>query len=392
MRALALTTTVSYGVLYYAYAVFLPAMERDLNLTRAQTGGAFSLALFVSGLAAPLVGRVVDRRGARLVMALGSLLGTLLVLAWSRVTTLPALYATWLLMGVAMSCVFYDPAFAVVTRWFHRDRPKALMTITLVAGLASTIFVPLSTALLHALGWRSALVVLAAILCVTTILPHALLLRRDPADLGMHPDGASTPRPDAGRTSPMTLRYLVGDRAFRRLTLAFALAQFTAVAIAAHVVPLLLERGHTPAFVALAAGAIGLAALPGRAVFGLLVARFSSMQVMVGVFTMRVLALLALAALPGMMGVGLFAALFGASNGMTTLVRASLVAEWYGRSNYGAVSGALTLVVSLSQAAAPLVAGVIHTGSGSYAAVTWALWGCAMFAAGQSWRLRNVSR
>lgn len=378
--ALALTTTVSYGVLYYAYGVFLPAMEHDLSWTRAQTSGAFSAALLVSGLVAPLVGRVVDRHGARVLMTLGSLAGTLLVLAWSRVTTLPGLYTTWVGLGVVMACVFYDPAFTVIARWFQQKRPQALLTVTLVAGLASTIFVPLSTALLSSLGWRVALTLLAGLLAVLTVLPHALFLRRDPQDLGLHPDGAHAPTATPSTVARLSARVVVREARFRWLTLTFALAQFTAVAVAVHLVPLLLERGYAPTFVALAAGLVGLAALPGRVVFAPLTARLSLPRVTTLVFAARVLALLALLILPGTGGVWAFVLLFGAANGMTTLVRASLIAEVYGSAHYGAISGSVALVVSAAQATAPFVAGGAHVLTGGYTSVLWGLLGMALLA------------
>ncbi|WP_170131030.1 MFS transporter [Deinococcus yavapaiensis] len=373
VRALALTTTVSYGVLYYSYAVFLPAMEHDLDLNRAQTSGAFSLALLVAGLVAPLVGRTVDRRGARIVMTFGAILATLLVLAWSRVTTLPDLYATWLLMGVAMACVFYDPAFAVVARWFRRDRPKALLIITLVAGLASTIFVPLTTALVTELGWRAALFALAGLLGVTTVLPHGLLLRRDPADLGLMPDGTGSVQAVSRQPSRTSLRDLTRNSNFRLLALAFSLAQFTAVALAAHLVPLLLERGYTPSFVGLAAGGVGLAALPGRALFAPFLTRWSLGFLATAVFTLRGTALLILLAVPGVIGVWAFVLLFGMANGMTTLVRASMVADHFGSENFGLVAGSLSFISSLAQAAAPFAVGALHGAASGYTSSLWLL-------------------
>src|SRR5437867_7132441 len=81
--ALSLTETTSYGILYYAFSVFLPSIEKEMGWSRAQTTGAFSLALLLSGLAAIPAGRWLDRHGARVLMTLGSSLAAVLVLAWS---------------------------------------------------------------------------------------------------------------------------------------------------------------------------------------------------------------------------------------------------------------------------------------------------------------------
>src|SRR5262249_43485947 len=132
---LALTETTSWGLIYYGFSVFLPAMEQSQGWSRAQTTRAFSLALLISRLAAIPVGHWLDRHGARLLMTLGSCLGVGLMFAWSRVQSIPDLYLIWAGMGLAMAAVLYEPAFAVLTKWFVARRHRALTALTLVAGL-----------------------------------------------------------------------------------------------------------------------------------------------------------------------------------------------------------------------------------------------------------------
>ena len=103
-----------------------------------------------------------------------------LLVAWSQVTSLVQFYVLWALIGLTMATVLYEPAFVVITAWFERKRTRAMMVVTLMAGLASTIFFPIEAWLIEQQGWRSALLTLAAFLAVTTILPQALLLRRGP--------------------------------------------------------------------------------------------------------------------------------------------------------------------------------------------------------------------
>ena len=160
--ALGITETVSWGILYYAFAVFVLPMEAELGWSRTAISGAFALAVLLSGLAAVPVGRWLDRNGARALMTAGSAAGTGLVLAWSTVRDLPVFYLIWAAIGLTMATVLYEPAFAVVTVWFRRRRASALTAVTLVAGLASTIFLPLAGWLLERQGWRQALVTLAA--------------------------------------------------------------------------------------------------------------------------------------------------------------------------------------------------------------------------------------
>src|SRR5207249_2466331 len=120
--ALAVTETVSWGILYYAFAVFLGPMQDALGWSKTELTGAFSLALAVSALSAFPVGRWLDRHSPRPLMTLGSLAGALLVFAWSQVHELAVFYLVWVGIGVVMACVLYEAAFAVVTKWFGERR------------------------------------------------------------------------------------------------------------------------------------------------------------------------------------------------------------------------------------------------------------------------------
>lgn len=381
VAALAVTQTLGYGVLYYAFGVLVKPMEAELGWTRTQTSGAFSLGLLMAGLAAVPVGRLVDRRGARLPMTLGSLAGVLLMFAWSRVTTLPALYVVWAGIGLAMSAVLYEVAFTVVAVWFRQHRKDATFLITMVAGLASTIFTPLTTWLVGHYGWRNALEGLALLLALGTVPLHALVLRRSPAAVGIEVDGGRSSTIQSVPEASVTTRAALGGAPFRWLSGAFALARFASAAVGAHLVPLLLERGYSAGFVALVVGAIGPLQLLGRLVFAPALGRWSLLRVTAAMFALLALAFVALL-MPGIAGVWVFVTLFGTSNGASTLARAGLIAELYGPASYGSINGVLALIVAVVGALAPLVVGVGYAVTGGYGVVLWGLALTGVIAAG----------
>lgn len=372
--ALAITQTVGYGVLFYAFSVFIEPMEAELGWTRGQTSGAFSLALLVSGLVAMPAGRWVDKRGARGLMTLGSTLGVLLMIAWSFANSLSFFYLIQGAIGLVMAATFYEIAFTVAAVWFRRKRTQAMLIITMVAGLASTIFIPLTTFLVETMYWRDALRVLALILALGTIPLHAFVLRRRPQDLGLEPDGLET----GSKNAPPPERSVAPLEALRVPTFwwigaAFALDRITVMAIAAHSVPLLLERGYSPALVAAAAGSIGLMQLAGRMFFLPFADRFRLSTLTAFIFSLHSAALLSLLFVPGGLSVWLFAAFFGMSNGAGTLAKAALVADTYGSAHYGSINGSLTTIVAIIQIAGPLGAGALHDNFGSYIPVLWVL-------------------
>ncbi|HEY7358783.1 MAG TPA: MFS transporter, partial [Ktedonobacterales bacterium] len=185
LGAVSVTEMTSWGVLYYAFTVFVKPMQAALGWSTTALTGAFSLALLCSAVVALPVARWIDRHGTRWLMTAGSCAAALLVLAWAVVANLALFYLIWVGIGVVMAAVLYDPAFALVAVWFRRQRSRAITILTFIAGFASVIFVPLAAWLVQAQGWRGALVTLAALLALLTIPAHALVLRQRPEDLGL---------------------------------------------------------------------------------------------------------------------------------------------------------------------------------------------------------------
>ena len=373
--ALAVTQTVGYGVLYYAFGVFVTPMETEFGWSRAQSSGAFSVGLLVAGFGAIPSGRWVDRNGARGLMSLGSVIGVLLILLWSRTSSLWGFYAVWVGIGLVMSTVLYEVAFTVVAAWFRRQRARATFTITVVAGFASTVFVPLTTLLVSWLGWREALVVLALLLALGTVPLHVVVLRHRPSNMGLKTDSVAQ-QPDLIWTNlepNVCTKEALKSTGFWWLSTAFALSRLSFATMGAHLVPLLLERGFTPAFVAVAVGTIGPLQLLGRLAFLPSSAKWSLYRVTVTIFCCLTLACLLLLFVPSLAGVWLFIILYGASSGAITLSRAGLVAERYGSAHYGSINGAVALIVAVVGAFAPLGAGALYAASGGYAVVLWIL-------------------
>lgn len=381
--ALGVTETVSYGILAYAFPVFIAPMRAELGWSQTAITGAFSLALLVAGIAAVPAGRWVDRHGARGLMTAGSILAAVTLLGWSRVEWMWEFYALSIALGLAMSAVLYEPAFALVANWFLRMRSRALTILTFLGGFASIVFVPLATELVRVHGWREALAWLAVILAALTIPPHALLLRRRPEDHGLHPDGAPAPstEPVIVRTESTGFRVLVRDGRFPWLALAFGVSALAGTAIVVHLLPLLLERGYSAAFAGAALGAVGVMALPGRLVFTPLGGRLPRAAVTAAIFALQAVGIAVLLAGRGPLAVWGFVVLFGAGFGAITPARAALVADVYGRERYGAVGGALALVVAAGRAAAPVGASLVHT-AGGYATLLVLLGILTLLAAG----------
>jgi MFS family permease len=366
VTAVSVTETVTWGVIYYGFPVFLRPMEQELGASRLAITTAFSLGLGVAALAAPPVGRWIDRHGGRGLMTLGSCLATALTLAWARVDSLTDLYVVWLLMGLAMAATLYEPAFAVVVSWFSRGRDRALLTVTLAAGFASTIFMPIEAWLLVRVGWRHALTILAVVLGVITIPIHAFVLRR----------GAAIVR-TTGRTTDggpgLSLYEAVRTLVFWVLLSAFFVGNFATAAVSVHLIPYLVERGYSPTAAAATIAWMGALQVSGRLLFVPISARLGARWMVASVFFGQALGLAQLPVLARIGSAIPFVLVMGASNGMSTITRATSLAQIFGARNYGSISGIVALGANGARAIGPVGASLLLNGLGGYPSVFSAL-------------------
>jgi MFS family permease len=382
VATLAASETTAYGVLAYAFGVFLVPMQQELGWSRTALTGAYSLAIIVSGVAAIPVGRWLDRHGARALMTTGAGAASLLVFAWAQVSDLAAFYAIWVGIGLAMAAVLYEPAFAVIASWYRdaAQRNRALLGLTVIAGFASVIYVPLAGWLVQTHGWRHALVVLAALLAVLTVLPNATLPGRRPDQLDRPADGRGTVPTAADEPAGVPLRRALGDQALWWLAAALVAATLATTTVTVHLVAYLHEQQYSAAFAAAWTGLLGAGSVGGRILVTVLGRRWPLATVTAVVFAGQALAVALLLGLPGPAGVVGFVALFGLGVGLISLTRAALVADLYGVAAYASINGVLALPLTLARAAAPVAAAALHTATGSYRLVMIAVALCSLVA------------
>jgi predicted MFS family arabinose efflux permease len=370
LATLSLTVTVSYGVLLYTFPVVLEPMERTLGLSRGQASAAVSIGLLVSALGAYPAGRWLDRRSPRQLLTFGSLLASAGLVAWAAVTSLWQLYAVFAVLGVAMALVLYPSAFAILAKLFWPSPQRALTTLTVVGGLAGVVFTPLAQWLVDGGHWRRALLVLAAVTLVATVVPHLAWIP------GRLPGGRARSVPVTGdeeASESISTRAALGGGAFWSLTLALFLAAFIHLALLVHLIPYLTARGFSVAFAALAAALMGAMQLPGRALLFGVGRHISTGRLTTGVLAVETLSLLILVASPGRALVLVFVAVFGMARGLVVVLGASLVAEFYGPASYGSISGVMGLFTALAEGIAPGVVGLLHDALGGYSQIVWIL-------------------
>lgn len=355
----------SWGVLYYAFFVLLVPMQRDLGWSRPLLIGGFTLAVVLSGLLAPTVGRRLDYGNPRLVMGGGSIAAVVFVVAWSQARTVPAYYLTWAGVGVAMALVLY---FTVVAKRYAPRHQEPLTALTLIAGTSSFIFQPLTSVLVSAHGWRNGLLLLGGILAIVTLPVHfAMLPGGGPAGALPHPDRA-TPRQAT-------------DSRFWTLTAAFACASATSFGTSVLLVVYLVDHGWTLGGAALAGGTLGMMQLPGRLLFGPLHDRLDRRTMAPMMLGLPGLGVMLLLVSGGGALVWIAVPVLGMTQGANTLLRATLLVDLHGITRFGTLNGLSATPVVLARALAPLGAAFLAASTGGYAVPLVALASIAGMAA-----------
>jgi MFS family permease len=350
-----LSTTVitSYGVLYYAFAVLSSSIVDDTGWSAVELTAAFSAGQIVSGVVGVVLGRRLDLYGPRIIMTAGSAMSVLGMLMISAAQTYAWFFGAWIITGIGMAGVLYPPAFAALTHWGGSRRVAALTTLTLVAGLASTMFAPLTAGLEAATDWRTTYVILALVLGVVTIPLHWRGLDLPWAPAATASDGGGEPGSDA-RTRPFLI-----------LLFTSTMAAFVVYAVVINLVPLLIERGLSTTEAAIGLGIGGLGQVAGRLGYARLAANTSAVS-RAAIVIAAVSATTAMLAVTPAKAWNLFvvSVLVGVSRGLFTLVQATAISDRWGTSRYGHLSGILSAPMLLAAAIAPFAGAVLATWTG----------------------------
>ena len=358
----------SWGVLYYAFRVLIVPVERDLAVARWVVVGAFSLALLVSAVVSPHVGKLVDRGHGPSVVQAGGLTAAGLLALWALAPSVVLSYLVWAALGLCMSAILYEPIFAIVGKAVDHagDRLRAIATITVFGGFASSVFLPLTGVLVERLGWRAAVGTLAAGLALTPLAVHRLAFANVARPGSAVAQGAMAGRQAVPPRPAVAQRAMAGKQGV--LIAVFTASSFAAAALAANLVPALMERGLSPTTAAWFGGLFGIMQLPGRVLFAKNTGAVTPLMLLGTSMALQVTGLLTLAVTHAPVGIGTGVALFACGSGLATIARPYLVLVFYGQDRAGEMNGVFARPQQLARAAGPVSAAVL-AGAGGYGAV-----------------------
>ena len=348
----AIAETLVWASFYYSFPALLPEWERSMGWSKTELSGAFTTALVLSAVLAPLAGRLIDQGYARLVFTGSAAFGALMLAVLSQVTELWQFYAVWVGLGIAMTGALYEACFAIVTKSVGTRNKQAITIITLLAGFAGTISFPAAHSLVSVIGWRGSLLVFAV-----AVGGIALPLIWYGCRHAEHADRAQSPLPaDKSQSTSAALRTYT----FWFLALTFVAIAIEHGIVLTHLLPIMSDRGISPDAAVLAASMIGPMQVAGRLAMMAAEKYVSMFAIAIGCF---VAVGLAAASLLGAKGVTslivIFVILHGAGYGVTSITRPVITAEFLGRQNFGAVSGLLAVPFMFGFAVSPSLAAMI---------------------------------
>lgn len=341
---------VFWGVLYYGFSVALVPLEQALGASRALIAGAFSLGLLAMALAAPQVGRWLDRGHGVAISRVGAGLAIGGLLGLSQVVAPWQLYALWGVLGLAMAALLYESAFALVTRAIAAPaaRLRALAAVTVAGGLASTLFLPLLALVTEHAGWRTTQLVGAGAVLLAAMAMEWFVLP------GLPQQVAPNPAPDTPRPSRRDARFVV-------LVTSFTGATVSSMAITTLLIPMLLQRSVSATFAATTLAALGIAQVPGRLWLLRGGAPPSTRWFATLPLVLQSAGLFGIAMAPNLAWTATCVALFGIGSGLQTLARPWMVLRLYGVHDAGYWNGQLARIQGVGRALGPVLAVALAT-------------------------------
>lgn len=374
--ALGFIQVISWGTSFYVFGLTLAPIEAELGLSRSAAAMAFPLALLFEGLCAVAVGGWIARGLGGHVMTGGSLLAGAGLCILSQSTSLLQFHAAWALLGASFACTLYTPLFSWITTAYPGSYQRKVTIISLITGFSSTLFLPLGGWLIVTYGWRQCLLSYAFMNFMLCAPGYWLALRAIRFNTGVQP--------------AVTLERKVnyppeGLGLFSRRSKIFAcLAIFTSAigalsaTMAAHLIPMLTERGVASEIALLAPAAIGALQTLSRIpmLMGGMVRRVHQLNFFLILMFPLAMFLLQKSGTNEILLIA-FVVLYGIAHGGWTIVRATAVPQYLGAEGAAVMNGKIAFWATMGRIVLPAVVAFLWTADHGYAYAYWILLGVA---------------
>lgn len=367
---------VGTGATAYTFGVFYQPLGLEFGWSRSMIAGVATVRSVVMGFAGPIIGPLVDRYGARVLMITGGLLGAFSLMAMAFITNAIHFYILYGIVG-ALALTATGPLVTqtTVAKWFIRKRGRATAITAMGVSGAGIIMVPLTTYIIGSSGWRTAWVVLGLIALVVMVPLAGFLMRRRPEDMGLRPDGDSPPPPattgSISTKAPQpeatwTLRAAVRTPALWLIILSFNLASMSIAAILLHQINFMLDKGFSAATAATVVSFYSFCAIIGKLIWGFVAERVHVRYLDFMCFSGIAAGIFVLIQANSTWQLFLFSAVYGLTRGAYVLLTPLTYANYFGRTFMGTIQGFTYPFSIVASAGGQLFAAAVYDFTKSY--------------------------
>ena len=355
--------------------VFLKPMTAEFGWTRAEFAGAITVGTIVGGFVAVGIGPLLDRLGPRWILTVAFALLGATIAGMAAVAALWHFYALMAAGRALVSGVIAITTGVVISKWFIRKRGRAMALSTTGTRFGNALMPLYVQLVVGAFGWRMAAVALGGLTWAITIIPTALFLRRQPEDMGLHPDGdpapVSNPVDQAGMSDDgsFTVREAARTKAFYIVLITTSAIYFTGAGVNFNLFPHLTDAGISPTAAVTVLTVWSILSSIGGLAAGFVAERVHVRLVMVVTFLLVAVGVGLLSITNDLTTAYLFAIVHGITFGGVPILQQLVWADYFGRRHQGAIRGAITPVQMTSNALAPLVTNLVYGVTGSYTPV-----------------------
>lgn len=384
-----------------AFSLLMPPLIDEFHWDRGVAAGAFSFGFLVSAFLSPIIGRMIDLRGPRIIIMCGVMLTATGLLLAPYIERPWHLYATLgVLVGGGANMMTYTVHSQFLPNWFVAKRGLAISIAFAGAGIGAIVLLPWLQSIILAQGWRASCWAIG-LLVLLAVAPPNLLVWKKPEDIGLMPDGGiSVATTATGKQKPLnvvdpvwtakewTLARASRTARFWWIVVAYFCALVAWYAVQVHQTKYLTEIGFAPLVAAWALGAVSVVGIPGQIILGGLSDRVGREWIWTAGcagFAVCYAALIAMEHAPST--ALLYAMVFaqGFFGYALTSVMGPIVAEIFEGPHFGSIFGTITVALIGGGAAGPWIAGATHDATGSYRLAFVLIIGCCAVSAAAVW-------
>ncbi len=360
--------------------IFVIPMSEEFGWNRTQVAGATSLGAILGAALAPFSGRLVDRRGSRALLTLGGLTVVLACGYLALAQTLAGFYAAFTVARIADQGLIKIGTSPTIGKWFSRYRGRATGIVFFSEAAGMTLMAPLVQLVISGAGWRSAWVLLGGGMLVLGVIPCAWLIRRQPEDLGLLPDGATASQSGSGaeesgtrtggspteQLQPPPLAEIVREPSFWLVLVSLFVVSTATSGVGLHLVPHLIQQGLKPLEAVGAISVMSIAGAVGALSLGFLAERLPPRYMLAAVYFLGAISMMVLINADDLPKTYVFAVIQGITGSGVNTLAPLLWASYYGRASLGSIFGISRAAQVAGFAVGPLASGIVYDATGSY--------------------------